>query len=211
MTLVALVSIVAGGGCKDSAWSPMGSAEFVLSEIRLGGADKVSRRIDADENFGRSVMNGISTGDSLWLEVAAELTPASAAAESSLSIALSSALTQSPARVLPLLGDRYPVDEVCGMPFLKADSSQVITYHAAAIAALQRVRARSLVAKRDSCRTALDTARDRRLDRINPAYLVKNKPVVPPRRIRKKTAKQAPAIKRPDSTAVTRPDSSSSD
>ena len=39
---VALLSIVAAG-CRDSAWTPMGSAEVVLSEIKLGGAAAVAR------------------------------------------------------------------------------------------------------------------------------------------------------------------------
>ena len=74
----------------------MGSAEVVLSEIRLGGATEVSKRIDSDENFGRTVMSGIATGDSVWLQVADKLTPASAAAEATMSIALASALPHSP-------------------------------------------------------------------------------------------------------------------
>src|SRR5207245_11316428 len=95
----ALLSIVAATGCKESRWTPMGSAELVLSEMKLRGAQAVSRRLDSDENFGRTVMNGIATGDSLWLEVAAKLTPASSAAEASLSIALASASTHAPALV----------------------------------------------------------------------------------------------------------------
>lgn len=186
VTAVALLSIIAATGCKESAWTPMGSAELVLSEIKLGGGTNVSRRIDSDDNFGRSVMNGIATGDSLWLNVAEKLTPASAVAEASLSIALASALTHSPNKVLSLLGTKYPVDEVCGIPFLKADSLAVTTYHAAATAALQTVSTPSLSSIREACDIALDEARDRRLERINPAYLVKNKPTPPPRRVRKK-------------------------
>lgn len=167
----------------------MGSAELVLSEIKLGGAANVSKRIDSDENFGRSVINGIATGDSLWLQVAQNLTPASAAAEATLSIAMASALTRSPERVLGLVGPKYPVEEVCGIPFLKADSSQVTSYHDAAIAALDRVRSPALGTARNACRAALDEARDRRLERINPAYLVKNKPVAPRRPTRKRPVK----------------------
>jgi hypothetical protein len=189
VTVVAWLSIIAAAGCKDSAWTPMGSAELVLSEIKLGGAPSVSKRIDSDENFGRSVMSGIATGDSLWLQVADKITPASAAAEATVSIALASALTRSPDRVLALIGDKYPVEEVCGMPFLKGDSAVVTTYHDEAFAALGRVRAGSLVSARDACRAALDDARDRRLERINPFYIVKNKPVVPPRRPRKKVVR----------------------
>lgn len=170
------LSVIALSGCKESAWTPMGSAELVLSEIKMGGAAKVSSRIDSDENFGRSVTAGIATGDSAWLEVAKQITPASAAAEATLSIALASALAQSPAKVLSLLGQKYPTEEVCGIPFLKADSAEVIRYHDAAVAALSRVRDSTLVARTASCRTALDDARERRLERIDPAYVIKNKP-----------------------------------
>ncbi len=203
MTAVAWLSMIAATGCRDSAWTPMGGAEVVLSEINLGGAAEVSKRIDSDENFGRSVMNGIATGDSLWLQVADKLTPASAAAEATMSIALASALPRSPDKVLALVGDKYPVEEVCGIPFLKGDSALVNTYHDEAVAALGRARTATLSSTRDACRAALDDARDRRLERINPSYIVKNKPVVPPRRPRKK------AIEPPQT--VTPQDTSSSD
>ena len=100
-----LLSLILGStsACKDTAWTPSGSAEVVLSEIKLGGAADVAKRIDANESFGRSVMNGIETGDSAWLEVADKIAPASGAAEASLAIALASALPHSPERVLSLL------------------------------------------------------------------------------------------------------------
>jgi hypothetical protein len=172
--------------CKDTASMPRGNAELVLSEIKLKGAADVAKRIDADESFGRSVMNGIATGDSTWLDVASELTPASAPAEATFSIALASALPRSTARVLALLGSKYPVEDVCGIPFLKPESTLVMSYHDEAIAALGRVRSDSLTQVRDACRAALDQARERRLERIDPSYIIKNKPVAPPRRARKK-------------------------
>ncbi|MFL5585322.1 MAG: hypothetical protein ACJ78K_10710 [Gemmatimonadaceae bacterium] len=210
LTAAVTLSMILAAGCKESAWTPMGSAEFVLSEIKLGGATTVSRRIDSDENFGRSVLNGIATGDSLWLEVASQLQPASAAAEASMSIALAEALTRSPQSVLRVLGDKYAVSEVCGMPFLKADSGEVIAYHAAAIGALQRIRAGSLASKRDACRTALDEARERRLERINPAYIVKNKPVAPVRRTRRRVSKSKPKVSAPDTAVKVTPRDTSS-
>ena len=109
----------------------MGSAELVLSEINLRGAIAVSRRIDSDENFGRSVLSGIATGDSSWLEVAQRITPATSAAEASLAISLATALSHAPGRVLRLLGDKYPLQEVCGIPFLRADSAGVVSYYRA--------------------------------------------------------------------------------
>jgi hypothetical protein len=171
--------------CKDTAWTPRGSAEIVLSEIRLGRSANVAMRIDADEGFGRSVMNGIATGDSAWLEVARQLSPASATSAASISIALASALPRSPERVLAVLGTKYPVGDVCDIPFLRPDSSLVTSYYGEAVAALGRVRSPPLVTVRDACRTVLDQARERRLERIDPSYIIKNKPAAPPRRARR--------------------------
>ena len=183
----------------------MGSAEVVLSEIKLGGAAAVSRRIDSEEDFARSVMSGIATGDSLWLQVADKIVPTSAAAEATMSIALASALPHSPDRVLALVGSKYPVEEVCGIPFLKGDSALVSTYHDEAIVALGRVRTASLSTTRDSCRAALDDARERRLERINPSYIVKNKPVAPPRRVVRKKAAVKPKTVPKDTASVEKP------
>jgi hypothetical protein len=180
-----VLSIFVATGCKESRWTPMGSAELVLSEIKIGGAANVAKRIDADESFGRSVMNGIGSGDSTWLVVADRIAPASATTEASLAIALAEALLRAPASVLTLLGPKYPAEEVCGMPFLKADSNAVMAYYDSATKALQTVQSPTLVSARNSCRTALDTARDRRLERINPAYIIKNKPTPVRRRARR--------------------------
>jgi hypothetical protein len=198
MVVLASLSVAA---CKDSAWTPMGSAEVVLSQIKLGGVTGVARRVDSDESFGRSVMNGIATGDSLWLEVASKFTPGSATAEASLSMALASALPRSPARVLSLLGNKYPIEEVCGIPFFRADSALVASYHDTAVAALGRVRDTSLGKTRDTCRAALDTARDEKLTRINPAYIVKNKPAAPPPRPKKRPRKPAQPVTPPDTSS----------
>lgn len=176
---------MAATACKDTAWTPRGSAELVLSEIKLGGAANVSRRIDADEGFGRSVMNGIATGDSAWLDVAGQITPASSVAAASLSIALASALPRSPERVLAMVGPKYPVSDVCGIPFLEPESTRVTSYHDEVVVALGRIRSAPLAQARDACRAALDQARERRLERIDPSYIIKNKPVAPPRRRRR--------------------------
>jgi hypothetical protein len=90
---------------------------------------------------------------------------------------------------LALLGPKYPVEEVCAIPFLKPESTLITTYHDEAVAALSRVDSTSLLKVRDDCRSVLDDARQRRLERIDPSYIVKNKPVAPPRRTRKKPVK----------------------
>jgi hypothetical protein len=83
----------------------------------------------------------------------------------------------------------------------------VVTYHDEAVAALARVTTPSLSATRTACQAALDDSRERRLERINPTYIVKNKPVAPPRRAPRKTVK--PAVPKKDTT-VTPKDTSSS-
>lgn len=172
----ALITLVCLGACKDSAWTPRGSADIVLSEIKLRGPSGVSKRLDTDETFARSVMSGIASGDSAWLVVASHLVPESAAAEASLEIALASALVVSPSKVLALVARRYQIDQVCGIPFRRTDSSEIMNYHQQAIAALGRVRDSTLNKALGSCRTALDYARDEKLERIDPDYVLKNKP-----------------------------------
>jgi hypothetical protein len=162
--------------CKESAWTPRGSADIVLSEIKLRGATGVSKRLDTDETFARSVMTGIASGDSTWLLVASSIKPESAAAEASLEIALASALVESPDRVLALINGRYEVDQVCGIPFLRPDSSAVIAYHQQAANALARVRDSTLRKTAASCSASLERATKEKLDRIDPAYVLKNKP-----------------------------------
>jgi hypothetical protein len=171
--ITALLCIAA---CKDSAWTPRGSADIVLSEIKLRGAVGVSKRLDTDETFARSVMTGIASGDSTWLLVASSIKPESAAAEASLQIALASALVQSPTRVLAIVKGRYAVDQVCGIPFLRPDSSGIVSYHQQALTALARVRDSSLTKTVQSCTAALDTATREKLARIDPGYVLKNKP-----------------------------------
>jgi hypothetical protein len=162
--------------CKDSAWTPRGSADIVLSEIKLRGAVGVSKRLDADETFARSVMSGIASGDSTWLLVASSIKPGSAAAEASLDIALASALVQSPAKVLALVKSRHAVDQVCGIPFLRPDSSGIVAYHQQALTALARVRDSSLTKTVASCTAVLNDATQEKLARIDPGYVLKNKP-----------------------------------
>lgn len=185
IVLAALISIVAANGCKENRLVQRSRAELLLSEIKLRGPSPVSRRIDSDEDFGRTVMDGIATGDSAWLDVAAALQPASAAAEASMAIALASALPRAPQRVLSLLGTKYSTEEVCGIPFLKADSAQVISYHDDAVRAVQSDTTRTLANVVGACRTALDSAQSRRLERINPSYVIKNKPTPVKRRSRR--------------------------
>lgn len=164
----------------------MGSAELVLSQIKLGGVPAVAKRLDTDPTFAESVTNGIASGDSAWIEVARAITPASSAAEASLNIALASALESSPRRVLPLLSRKYSLEEVCGIPFLEADSIRIREYHDSASQSVRAVSDSTLKPLRDRCLTTLDEARQRKLERIDPSYVIKNKPVPVPLKRRRR-------------------------
>jgi hypothetical protein len=180
-------SLTALLACAETEVTPLGAPQLVLSEMRLGGGERVASRIDEDLRFGRTVMDGIASGDSLWLEVARLLQLKSAAAEASFAIALAGALPRNPDAVLPLLGTKVRVADVCSMPFLDATAAAVNTYYDSTAAALARPRATPYARVVGQCASALDSARVRKLSRIDPKYIIKNKPVPPkptPRRRR---------------------------
>jgi len=184
ITVVVIAGVVA---CGEADVTPLGAPQLVLSEIRLGGAARVAARIDSDLRFGQTVMDGIATGDSLWLEVARNVQLKSASAEASFAIALSTALPKNPDAVLALIGPQARVGAVCGMPFLDATPEAVNAYYDASAAALARPRTEPAAALARTCAATLDSARVRKLARIDPAYIIKNKPVAPkpsPRRRR---------------------------
>jgi len=179
--------------CGDTEVTPLGAPQLVLSEIRLGGAERVAERIDSDLRFGQTVMDGIATGDSLWLEVARNLELKSASAEASFAIALAAALPRNPDPVLALIGPRARVGEVCGMPFLEPTTAAVTSYYDSSANALARPRAASFAPIASQCGAVLDSARERKLARIDPSYIIKNKPVAPkpaPRRRRAASPKR---------------------
>ena len=139
----------------------------------------MANRTATDVLFGQTVMDGIASGDSLWLEVARYLPLKTAAAEASFNIALAGALPLEPERVLELAETRTQVERVCGMPFMSATVEEISTYYDGTVAALSRARAPSSVLAARKCGVALDSARARKLARIDPSYVVKNKPAPP--------------------------------
>ncbi len=189
--LRSFIGFIAASGataCGESEVTTLGAPQLVLSEMRLGGTERVAERIDSDVAFGQAVMNGIASGDSLWLEVARELPLKSATAEASFVIALASALPHKPEEVLELASAKTAVDQVCGIPFLDNSAEGIASYHESTSEAVARVRDPSLAAASSRCGMALDSARVRKLARIDPSYIVKNKPTPPrptPRRRRR--------------------------
>jgi hypothetical protein len=186
-----LASVAVALACAETEVTPLGAPQLVLSEIRLGGAERVASRIDDNVRFGQTVMDGIASGDSLWLEVARLIELKSAAAEASYAIALAGALPKNPDAVLALIGRRARVGDVCSMPFLDATVAAVNSYYDSSAAALARPRAPTYDTIARQCAVVLDSARVRKLTRIDPAYIIKNKPV-PPKPVprRRSTARQ---------------------
>jgi hypothetical protein len=185
--LIATFLLAGAAACGESDVTPLGTPELVLSEMRLGGADRVADRVASDVRFGQTVMDGIASGDSLWLEVAGDLPLKSAAAEASFAIALAGALPRKPERVLELAERKTKIELVCGMPFLDSTVDGVSTYYDSAAAAVARTYTPPLASAARQCGAALDSARARKLARIDPSYVVKNKPAPPkpaPRRRR---------------------------
>jgi hypothetical protein len=174
-----IVLIATTFACGESALTPLGAPDLVLSEMRLGGADRVASRIDSDLRFGQTVMEGIASGDSLWLEVARELPLKSAATEANFIIALAAALPRNPEGVLAIMERKAKVRDVCGIPFVRADSEMVVSYYDDATAALARPSSPTLAPTARSCAMALASARERKLERIDSSYIVKNKPAPP--------------------------------
>jgi hypothetical protein len=185
---IVLLPVAGALACADAEVTPLGAPQLVLSEIRLGGAERVAERIDNDLGFGQTVMEGIASGDSVWLEVARHLELKSAAAEASFAIALAGALPKNPNGVLPLIGPKARVGDVCGMPFIDASAASVTAYYDSSTTALSRPLPVAYAGIVQECAATLDSARVRKLTRIDPGYIIKNKPAPPKPPVRRRRA-----------------------
>jgi len=160
----ALVIVVALSiGCREPA--PVGGTEAgrVLAEIHRDGADTVAHRMDRDDPFGERVLDGISSGDSMWLNVAVALRPTGAAGiAESLPITVAEALPKAPERVLALIQEgKFSTEEVCTIPFIEPSDSLVAAYYAQTVSALSHVARADLTETRDRCKAALEQAHSR--------------------------------------------------
>ena len=146
--------------CREAAPPPETEAGRVLEAVQREGPDSVAHRMDRDDAFGERVLDGIASGDSIWLEVAVSLRPTGTAGiAEALPIMVAEALPKAPERVLALIAERrFSIDEVCSIPFIEPSDSLVAAYYAQVSTALARVDRVDLAATRDRCRAALETA-----------------------------------------------------
>ena len=160
----ALIIVVAlSVGCRQPAPSGGTEAARVLAEIQRDGADSVAHRMDRDDPFGERVLDGISSGDSTWLNVAVALRPSGAAdVGESLLISVAEALPKAPDRVLALIqAGKFSTEEICTIPFIESSDSLVTAYYAQTVGALSQVTRADLAGIRDRCRAALEQAHSR--------------------------------------------------
>ena len=159
LMIVAALSI----GCRQPAPISGTEAERVLAAIQRDGADSVAHRMDRDDPFGERVLDGISSGDSTWLNVAVALRPSGTAdVGESLPITVAEALPKAPDRVLALIqAGKFSTEEICTIPFIEPSDSLVATYYAQTVSALSRVTRADLAGTRDRCKAALDQAHNR--------------------------------------------------
>lgn len=155
-----LIVLALSVGCREPAPIDGTEAARVLAEIQREGADSVAHRMDRDDPFGERVLDGISSGDSTWLNVAVALRPTGAAdIAESLPITVAEALPRAPDRVLALIqAGKFSTEEVCTIPFIEPSDSLVAAYYAQTVGALTHVARVELAGTRDRCKAALEQA-----------------------------------------------------
>ena len=128
-------------------------ATEVLRVIDLNGAQTALASYFQGDTAQRSeLFDGVASGASDWLTVAARLRPASdGGASSELDLAVAEALPRAPARVLRLLPTPFSIRDVCGVPFVEQSDSASRAYRRRALAAVAGVQDPSLGTVRDQC------------------------------------------------------------
>ncbi len=133
---------------------PKGKGELLLAAIDARGPRAVIDSLWRGEhpNGLDEVSDSIATGAATWLEVGRRLRAESdAGVTEELLIDMSYALQRAPERVLPLLGPRFPLAEVCSGPFYDTTPEFEKRFLDTVIASLETVRTPELIPARDSC------------------------------------------------------------
>ena len=98
------------------------SPDLILREIKTKGAREVVEEIWLDHEKEYFVLQQIKTGDPQWLEVAKALWPGSdAAATMCIWLSLSRALPNAPIFVLKMIGNSFPLRQICTLPFIEGE------------------------------------------------------------------------------------------
>jgi hypothetical protein len=114
------------------------AAQTVLDDIQRRGARTVLEQLYGREARWRPLIDGVSSGQRKWLEVAAELKPATLrnlSAAQELTVAVSRALERAPQVALGVLDGAFDTDDVCSLNTIE---DSLGTDYQAALAAVER-------------------------------------------------------------------------
>jgi hypothetical protein len=134
------------------------AAQAILDDVSRRGAKTVLEQLYAREARWRPVIEGVTSGQAKWLDVAAALKPAALrnlSVSQELTVAVSRALEKAPTNVLGVLDEAFDVDDVCSLNTV--EDSLGTDYRAALAAVERRERAvarvddAELAERRDEC------------------------------------------------------------
>jgi hypothetical protein len=130
-------------------WEP----QEILARVQAQGVQKtIAEMTSGNGESWKHAIQGIQTGSPRWLAVASALREGSDAGNSEdLMHALSYALIAAPTSVLPMLGDEFPLPNVCTVPDIEPTPEYVRQQIGKAKAALARVNSSQMATKRDAC------------------------------------------------------------
>jgi hypothetical protein len=157
ISTLALLAVLAANRAAAAPPAPAG-AQAMLDQIARRGARTVLDEIYGREALWRPVIDGVASGQPRWLEVAARFKAVSLrnlSASQELTVAVSRALAQAPARVLAVLDGAFDTDDVCSLNTL--EDSLGVDYQVALRTVEKRERAvarvtnPALAARRDDC------------------------------------------------------------
>ncbi len=136
------------------------SPKAIAADIKAHGADAVVTRLFTSGDYDR-VLDHIDKGEAEWLALAPKLAPGTdAGTAEALVIALAFALPRNPRSVLALTTgeNAFPVEDVCGAPFIEGTIGDVGDYVKKAKAAVARVSDVKLAKAKAACLAQLDKA-----------------------------------------------------
>lgn len=125
----------------------------IAEDIAAHGAQAVVARLAAHGDYDR-VLGHIDAGEGPWIALAPQLSPgADAGNAEALVISLAFALPKNPAAVLAVLSgkDGFPIDDVCGAPFIEGTLRDIGAYVRKAEAAVSRVTTPALQDAKKAC------------------------------------------------------------
>lgn len=124
----------------------------ILNSIEKHGASYVvSKEINNWETWDK-ILKNIESCKKIWIEVAIAIKPGTDAGYSeTLSDTLAFALPNAPENILPIIGDDFKIQDVCGFPFIEPTDTFLKEHHKKSLKALARVYDPKLEKRKNAC------------------------------------------------------------